>query len=165
MNRLSVFDLTHGRELDALVAEHVMGYQWQRFNFAPLGWPGPNGKLLAPWRWLVSDFGPRAEPARGDETRFIDNIPHFSTDMAAAWRVVENLARRGWKVDVQNRYWPCWACHVNFAAPDYRNVFEKAEGDHGAATAICLAALVAVEAIDGRNVPVGAGATRRGDAC
>ena len=132
-----------GRELDALVAEKVMGFHWvDEWQ----GQPGP---------YLVSPHGYLAGWRRDDGgiTAHLDGVtpdvvlPNYSTDIAAAWEVVENLADRGWKVDVQNRYYPCWAVHVHFPVPDYRNVFETSELLVGAVPfAICLAALKAVGA-------------------
>lgn len=115
--------LTAGRALDALVAEKVMGFRRSE-------------------AWL--DASPRhyADPEWPDYTQ---ETPRYSTDIGAAWQVVENLADRGWKVDVQNRYYPCWAVHVHFPLPDTRNVFETSELLFGAVPhAICLAALKAV---------------------
>lgn len=88
----------------------------------------------------------------GYETlRVVERIdyPRFSTDMRDAWTIVERMARRGWKVDVQNRA-SGWACHVAFPAPNYSQVFERAEPlidgkDVTAALAICRASLKAIE--------------------
>ena len=89
------------------------------------------------------------------------HIPHYSTDIAAAWLVVEEMDRRGWKVDVQNRYRPTWACHVHFASPDNRSVYVHT---WYAPLAICLAALEAVGALplDSNRVPRAALRTQEG---
>lgn len=115
-------ELAAGRELDALVAEKVMG--------AVRPDRGPY------WLYPDSPKGARS----GSHT-----LPFYSGSMTHAWEVVENMARRGWKVDVQNRFRPRWACHVFFPAPDYRHVYEHGDGEYGAALAICRAALKAVE--------------------
>jgi hypothetical protein len=65
-----------GRELDALVAEKVMG--WSRKTGVD-GWddmwpPGENGNIER--RVTAPGFG---------------GLPHYSTDVAAAWKVVEKL--------------------------------------------------------------------------
>lgn len=61
--------MTPGRELDALVAEKVMGYK----RLEPtLDWPE---------RWLCDD-------------RKLGGIPAYSTDIAAAWEVVEKLSAK-----------------------------------------------------------------------
>ena len=68
-----------GRELDALVAERVMGYVWKdespsgRFLNSPEGWPA--GYV----------------PQGSSEMTWTSHLPHYSTDIAAAWLVVERL--------------------------------------------------------------------------
>lgn len=62
-----------GRELDALVAEKVMG-----------------------WVWIKEINSPRAPellPPNGHSPVMADDpIPRFSTDIAAAWSVIEKLS-------------------------------------------------------------------------
>ena len=67
-----------GRELDALVAEKVMG--WTR----GLRYGNGNGE------WI--------EPGRENDAhkRTWDTTPCFSTDIAAAWQVVERMEADGW---------------------------------------------------------------------
>jgi len=83
-------DLPAGRELDVLVAKKVMG------------WTKPKGGRRDPltgkrpvWRELPFEY--------------VDT-PHFSTDIAAAWEVVEKfhgdspniqIGKDGWEIDVQ----------------------------------------------------------------
>jgi hypothetical protein len=65
-------DLKPSRELDALIAEKVMGWRpMQSFPFKQEDWPA------------FCDLDGR-EIWQGD-------IPHFSTDIAAAWEVVEKI--------------------------------------------------------------------------
>lgn len=108
-----------GRELDATIAERVMG--WTRVD--------PNRSADPIYSGFDHDFG-------------LIDLPKFSTDIGDAWQVVENIARRGWKMDVQNRFWPTWGAHVHFPAPNYAHVFETADS---APLAICKAALQAVQ--------------------
>lgn len=61
-----------GRELDALVAEQVMG--WERDLNIPIN---PKYRGIKYWK---SPTGMRAD---------INLIPHYSTDIASAWEVVE----------------------------------------------------------------------------
>lgn len=74
-------ELEAGRELDRLVAERVMG--WRVF-----GTP----EVYAYW----------TEPYEG-EKRLGDmpSLPRFSTDIAAAWTVVERMREMKWLVRVQ----------------------------------------------------------------
>jgi hypothetical protein len=59
-----------GRELDALVAEKVMG-----------------------WRDVSDGYG---TPPEATLWEAIHIIPHYSTDIAAAWQVVERMRDQGW---------------------------------------------------------------------
>jgi ABA sandwich protein len=82
-----------GRELDALVAEHVMG--WVPLGIGPRGiTAGGEGPLAPGWvgfwdgnwtRWTAMP-----EPTEEDEERAVPWSP--STDIAAAWEVVEKCA-------------------------------------------------------------------------
>ena len=93
------------RELDALVAEKVMGWRRRRMFLAekrepshfgpPDGqipargdwvWASPNQKS-GDYHWLVEDFV-GVIPEEQDEDGF-----HPSTDIAAAWEVVEKIRR------------------------------------------------------------------------
>lgn len=84
---------TAGREMDALVAEQIMGYVWGRSDTPPAGYSGPNGHLLSPWQWLSRGDFARFVPAVGNETRFLDNIPKFSADIASAMLVVDAMQK------------------------------------------------------------------------
>lgn len=71
--------MTPGRELDALVAEKVFGFPAPRDSHASteVGY------------WTV------------DDKMFIP-VPRFSTDIAAAWEVVEKLKRLGYKIGIDS---------------------------------------------------------------
>jgi hypothetical protein len=129
---VAVREMEAGREMDALIAEKVMGAKWLPIppGYEALYHPRGDGRAWAA-RYIETHEG-------GTE----DACPHFSTDIAAAWLVVENMVARCWKLDVQNRFAPTWGCHVHFAAPNYSKVFETADS---APLAICRAALVAIE--------------------
>ena len=66
------------------------------------------------------------------------NVPAYSTDIAAAWRVVERLRERGWSVVVEShgkhREWTCWV------QDDTENEPVMPDADT-VQLAICLAAL------------------------
>ena len=65
--------LSAGHEMDALVAEHIMGWERQGSGWnvnGSISWPDPEGNTT-PLAW-VKDFP-------------------FSSDIAAAWQVVEKL--------------------------------------------------------------------------
>lgn len=129
-----------GRELDALVAEKVMGWT----------------KLLTPEGEQIFDYWRSPEPYMRNCTS--DDIPQYSTDIAAAWQVIDKLTAgdetdedpiqltRGHRLrrlyssadwhSGRNSGW--WALFVTDGTPGY-----GAYGDT-APHAICLAALAAV---------------------
>jgi hypothetical protein len=109
-----------GRELDAEIAKQVFEY------------------------WDVEMYEGKLVHGESNMNGWPMPTPNYSTSIADAWLVVEHMADRGWKVDVQNRFPPTWACHVAFPAPDYRHIFETADS---VALAICLAALQGVAGI------------------
>lgn len=116
--------LDAGRELDALIAEKVMGWTWDESTaWSPSG--GRNsrtGRPDDPWWWL----------------------PHYSTDIAAAWEVFEKIPMT------------IYAPHASLAAGEYENVDQWvaearlpskesiSESADTAPLAICLAALKAL---------------------
>lgn len=109
-----------GRELDALIAEKVMGYK--RGPKAPTG------------RYYWSDGGA--------------SFPFSpSTDIAAAWEVFQTIAKRWedpWAGFVFDGKELIWSCHFS------RQILGGIVGEAGAHAdtaphAICLAALKAVE--------------------
>jgi len=121
------------RKLDALVAERVMGFVYKLGQ--PIGSSGPKchgwGLLECPW------IDPK--------------LPRYSTDIAAAWMVVEKLVSsgaEGWEsqqfsltleagAECGDWYWDCWISKG-----------PKREAAWGMSSfvpmAICLAALKAV---------------------
>ena len=101
--------LKAGRELDALVAEKVMGLP----GAAVGGWYNPN---------------------------LLDGPPPYSTDIAAAWEVVEKLLELGWHVDIEDGW-----CVIVYGGRDGKADSEMEVGET-APEAICLAALEAVKA-------------------
>lgn len=107
--------LTAGRELDALVAERVMGASVLRHQ-------GSDGHD-AYFDW-------------GDHTR--GYAPAYSTDIAAAWAVVEHLKQLDLSLAWHNSQWV--ARFIKWGKVEH----SIGEADTGP-LAICLAALKAVE--------------------
>lgn len=108
-----------GRELDALVAEKVFGWE--------VDWAVPTYPTVDMKR--ISD-DPVAVGLR------TGSIPPYSTDIAAAWQVGESLSAKGHWFEIRRRpdggYWAAFGEGMS------------AEADT-APLAICLAALKAVE--------------------
>lgn len=110
-----------GRELDAKVAEEVMGWDW---NSKSAGWMQ------------------KIEVDGLTETIDIIELPHYSTDIAAAWLVVEILLEDlegGLEIDIHS-----------FAGDWHVNMTGRGKIGRGVESAlphaICLAALDAVKA-------------------
>lgn len=117
MNKLTkeqILNMPAGREIDALIAERVMG--WTRSH------RGARGTQF----YDVPGWGVRSEGA----------IPDFSTKIAAAWLVVEKMTERddgdcGLITTVRG-----WSCEFGAASMKYANA-------ETAPLAICRAALLA----------------------
>lgn len=100
-------DLPAGRELDALVAEKVMGWMWKRdqdFN------AGTGRAMGPPYRFLVApddDLFAGMEPANGDEVvrqrGWHPPPPRYSTDIAAAWQLWPVV--HGWLFSRRRVFW------------------------------------------------------------
>jgi hypothetical protein len=140
-----------GRELDVLIAEKVMGWQWLRMDLQR--WPDSEGHAWGSMRSLRPDEsnGVWTLPALLDMPIHFDasHIPLYSTDIAAAWLVVERLEQItncyvevGWcnaEHGPQRRAW----CFVAEYGNDGSNMGEAYEDT--APMAICLAGLRAVK--------------------
>ena len=79
-----------GREMDALVAEKVMGCSVMRENYHRT--LGDGGK----WEWLRCGCIGGPHNYRDDTARD-GMLVYYSTDISAAWEVVEKMGALGWK--------------------------------------------------------------------
>jgi hypothetical protein len=125
-----------GRELDALIAEKVMGYT---LRFAAKAWTDED--------WMCSDtptetnvmaiYAPADQfPGSG---AFDMSIPHYSTDIAAAWQVIDRMEElvRMARIGRVIGGWECRFVQLEDTT-GYYDVLEEADT---APLAICLAAL------------------------
>ena len=134
MNAGQIREMEAGRELDALVAEKVMGWTMGDYEPGLYYTTRPGGP--------VAVISPTWTP-RMPFHRFLP-----STDIAAAWEVVERLYDLRWIIGLgslaQNpRGWRCELCNM------WEDDFERAPSDieanaDTAPLAICRAALLAV---------------------
>jgi len=119
-----------GRELDKLVAEKVMG--WKSIGLFEVG-HGAGVDIVSPTgqRYYHSD-------GYAGETPY----PHYSTDIAAAWRVVEKI--KGDKAFAGSivLQWDCGQWEVGY---QHWDEVQPLVSSDSAAHAICLAALKSVE--------------------
>jgi len=139
MTRDEILAMEAGREMDALVAEEVMG--WTYISPLYCGYPasGPIGPNEAvPYKW----------PARLGATQ----VPNYSTDIAAAWQVVEHLYSEKWIVGIGSlvqvpREWRCELC--NMWEDDFSRCPSDIEANADTAPlVICRAALLATMEVE-----------------
>ena len=94
MNAEDIDNMPAGREMDALVAEKVIGWIWCA---------GPDTfKPGRPWRSWLSEPDTRLPTWDGLTGMPVDglfdeesNVQHYSTDIAAAWLIVEKMQQQG----------------------------------------------------------------------
>jgi hypothetical protein len=112
------------RDIDALVAEHVMG--WTN------NWDNPGrGGMWGIMDWIEKDDGTRT-PVRAAD------FPSYSGDIESSWEVVEKLANDGYQVTV-SVYKD--GCHVDCGIPRPGTWEPKRSFAKTVPMAICLAAL------------------------
>lgn len=112
--------LKPGRELDALVAEKVME-----------------------WQDCMLDNKPIDGLGKTPEGRTAVIIPNYSTNIAAAWEVVEKMRNLGWFFDLNFQ-----ASYTAMFRTDYLITTRRfEEKEETAPHAICLGALKAVGAL------------------
>lgn len=120
-----------GRGLDVKIATEIMGWYWQN--------PFSENERI---RTLVPPLG---DKRRHYAARYEDGIPHwlphYSTDIKDAWRVLEELISLGWypTVEYDRGEWVCWLGHPMLDA-----FYAKSDR---ASLAICSAAIKAVESL------------------
>jgi hypothetical protein len=88
-----------GRELDAAVAELVMGWRWIDDDSRDCDGIFHGGKYLLPLG-MSEDEARRQLPPKGTIRPFVF-VRYYSADIASAWEVVRHLAQRGCLVRVQ----------------------------------------------------------------
>lgn len=134
--------LVAGHELDALVGEKVMGLTRSVVErLARKAFLSNVQQYIG--RGCVGDetWEDDALPEKQKFWRQIQ-IPQYSTDIAAAWKVVEHLTDAEYGVVLSNvRAADTWTCEID------RSEWAGSEVEDGATAplAICLAALKAVE--------------------
>ena len=149
---MDIDNLPAGQELDALVAEKVMDWQWR-------AWGDPPQRCLYSPEAIASTVeydllgqvrlptvSETTVPACGDEPIHpVGHVPHYSTDIAAAWQVVGQLLERGLHVVIATPPpgWKNW--DVRGWNPETNSSRFISHAD-SAPLAICRAALEAVNA-------------------
>lgn len=135
------------RELDALVAERLMGWRDVTINRNDGNWITIYGCKPAwmsfPSFWQLQ--GAISKGRGGEEKR---HIPDYSTDTACAFQVVEKMRERGFGVTLTTKH-NFWRVEI-YPEPDNGYDGLNVEDD-SLAKAICLAALESVRVSDDDN--------------
>jgi len=138
------------REMDALVAEKIMGWVWLRHIVRPSSGQG--------YEWMRSLFIPDHKvepfeegtgelgnvPSHGEEPVAIMNAPHYSTDLNAAWQVVEKMQTLSWTFTVSGLRAHIWKAEFMKRTGNVMQDLLSSDSADTAPRAICLAALHAV---------------------
>ncbi len=125
----SEFEMNPGRELDALIAKKVMGLDVQRNKSGSKR--GGYYYSIGPVHW--HDFS-------GD-MQLANPLPNYSTDIAAAWEVVEKLRASGHGIVISMG---TVSSLVTVQDPVGEELGQAYEEDGQMPAAICLAALKAI---------------------
>jgi hypothetical protein len=143
---VKIDEMPAGREMDALVAEKVMG---EKLCAGVEAWAAVSGAICHGLLDGPNHINP-TQPYRQDGRWTFAMVPTYSTDIAAAWQVFERLMDIA---DEQNGrakriIWNTPFCLFRgealwYVAYDYEHCEEAGRGDT-AALAICRAALKAV---------------------
>lgn len=137
--------MSGGREMDARIATEVMGWTRRvRKGARPLSatddWKPPEGDLEIDFYWLW------APPGLSPETHW-RALPKYSSDIAAAFQVVERVKELGFEVFEVHNHCPDapWCALFCSEKINEANLYEG-QGDT-APEAICRAALCALRAL------------------
>lgn len=137
--------LAPGPNLDKLVAEHILSWKWVqvRPSLDPAAPRANPGRFLRPGSEAESDFYVPAD-MRAPIWEQMQDVPPFSTHIAQAWEIVEELDQRGFHWKIQTPFAPGRAFFAGFTPhnttgwngrPDFLGEGETAPA------AICRAAL------------------------
>lgn len=122
---MKVAELEAGPELDAQIAEKVMGLHVEWRKGVPL--------------WVGKDLP--GSPYVLEDGLFGHNIDRYSKDIASAWQVFEKMQRRGWGPEIWGRSAVSMGVRVRIYVPE-AYLFLEEESD-SISLAICRAALKA----------------------
>ena len=129
-----------GSELDALVAEKVMGWGVVAFS------DHPDWEYLKVTRLDNNELSLlRNSTKPRDYRQCSGEFPKYSTDIAAAWEILEkfNKSTQAVELIVRQHFMGHWFCHIK-GAGDLQFLGEF-DGAMSASHAICLAALETVK--------------------
>lgn len=133
--------LPTGRELDAMIAERVMGWVWRRSCFT-------TGRPARHCRQLTDGRRQDGGPLKGDEINWFEfeRVPDYSRNLHDAMAVVEAMRAKGFLPTLTGSSCAADTWHVEFW--DYtESPYTHGECSHTSLPlAICIGALKALEA-------------------
>ena len=152
MTKEEIEGLEAGREMDALIAEKVMGYRWLYWTVA-YGEERVRGLFPSEYH-NPFDYEPwTSEVGNLRITKMSTGIMDYSTEIAAAWQIVEKM-REQWSVENPDEtfFWQIidccehgWRVDVDWGHHDGVIPIASAAAET-APLAICRAAILAMEA-------------------
>lgn len=136
MKRIDLLNMPAGKELNALVAEKVMGLNVVSMNhpcgFGP-GWRYEASTFIPPGgSWYIDEY-PVYLPEHGiyppvdDEMEkglkycIVEPVPFYSTDIVDAWKIVEKLEEKGYVFHIYR--------YGNWDKPESKKVWQCFTGD------------------------------------
>ena len=130
-----------GRELDALVQSKVMP-AWDESRCRVCGWPLEpwDGKTEIPTGCVAESCSQRPPP----QVR-ADAPGHYSTDIAAAWEVLEKMRTQLPGKEIMLYWCDGWGVGSLCQAPSTISIWDSLGEAETAPHAICLAALKAAQ--------------------
>jgi len=135
MTKEEILNMEPGPELDRLVAEKVMGWRRRSHKFSQNAWEWYNPEIPDPYHnkdFVCNDV----------------DLPKFSTDIAAAWKVVNRLREKQFDIMIKTLK-DRW--EVLISDPD--KILDWYATAPELPLAICRAALLAVSAETGKCSP------------
>lgn len=149
MTKEDILAMVPGPELDAAVAEKIFGYWWADGPKYDCDGPREWERILVPPTTTKKQYDYYLFPPRGkiSKTYFVNN--KFSTDIAAAWEVVERINHHIIEISKREKIRGCvtyrvWVFTRSLEYPDECwDRLVQVEGKT-APEAICKAALLAV---------------------
>jgi hypothetical protein len=88
MNKEELLNMQAGYEMDLLVAEKLMGWKW--FHYEEASYFRRND---------VFDYVIIVDKLRGQTCVFNNSLPKFSTEISAAWEVIEKLGLTDFSIE------------------------------------------------------------------
>ena len=138
------------RELDAAIAQRVFGKRTRKVRYLE-GYSWPKGKLLDDATREANFAEALVEEMEDGEILYVDydckprlvanSVPRYSLHIADAWRIVAHL-RTDWRFNFQDVLTDKW--RAVFSNRHFHDLAFGAD-DYSAETAICRAALLAVD--------------------